>query len=287
MKFGINLPLIFRSVTREELLTWATRADQSVFSSLAAIDRLVYANPEQLLTLAAAAAVTQRIELITGVMVSPIREVSLLAKQLATLDSFANGRLTVGLGVGNKMVDFQMAQTPFNRRGKIMDEQVERMKSLWSGQAVGEDGEAVGPLPVQAGGPKLLFGGIGPAAARRVSQWGEGYIASGATPAAARQYYQQIEEAWNVAGRLGKPRFIIELYYALGPDAAERGAVAIRDYYRFRGPQAEAIAQSILPSAEALKERFRALEDAGVDEIILASTIPGNDQLERLLDVIG
>jgi alkanesulfonate monooxygenase SsuD/methylene tetrahydromethanopterin reductase-like flavin-dependent oxidoreductase (luciferase family) len=287
MDFGINLPVLIPGVTKEQLLEWAIRADQGSFSSLVTFDRLVWANHEPLMTLAAVASVTQRIELIAGVLVSPMREVSLMAKQIASLDVFADGRLTIGIGVGNKVVDFQAAAIPYNRRGKILDEQVERMKYIWSGQPVGDDGVAIGPLPVQAGGPKLLFGGSSSALAQRISRWGDGFIASASTPEATLKTYQEVKDAWNAAERVGKPRFVVAMYYALGPDAAEQGATVVSDYYAFLGPKAKYVAKGILTTPEALKEAIQMYEGIGVDEIILASTAPGNDQLDRVIDVIG
>jgi alkanesulfonate monooxygenase SsuD/methylene tetrahydromethanopterin reductase-like flavin-dependent oxidoreductase (luciferase family) len=288
MKFGICLPQAFAGITREHLLSWSIQADQSGFSSLVVVDRLCYLNYEPLMTLAAVAAVTERIELMTGVLIAPTREVHLLAKQVATLDQLSNGRLTLGVGVGNKPVDFQTTQTPFNQRGNIVDQQLQQMKRIWSGQSVTDDDQTIGPLPLQKGGPALIFGGGSPATIRRISRWGEGCIL-GDTPASALSFYQQVEADWKNVGRTGKPRFIGMAYVALGgADVSTQGADNVRDYYRFWGQTgAEAVAQTILTSPEALKKSIQAFEDIGLDELILIPAIVDVDQLSRIRDVIA
>jgi alkanesulfonate monooxygenase SsuD/methylene tetrahydromethanopterin reductase-like flavin-dependent oxidoreductase (luciferase family) len=108
-------------------LEWAKRADSSPFSSLGILDRLVYPNYEPLITLAAAAAVTERVRLMTTVLIAPLRRAGVLAKQAATED------------------DFQFAPASFHDRGRRFEEQLELMKGVWSGQPVSEEVGAVGP----------------------------------------------------------------------------------------------------------------------------------------------
>jgi alkanesulfonate monooxygenase SsuD/methylene tetrahydromethanopterin reductase-like flavin-dependent oxidoreductase (luciferase family) len=74
----------------------------------------------------------------------------------------------------------------------------------------------------------MLIGVFGPAAPRRIAQWGDGFIGAVVDPATASEVYEQAAEAWRAVGRPGKPRFVMGLYYALGQDAAERGSVYLR-----------------------------------------------------------
>src|SRR5947209_5832233 len=100
MEIGIGLPATIPGVEREQLLEWARRADARGFSSLGVIDRLVYGNLESLVTLGAAAAVTERIRLTTAILLLPFRNAAVVAKQAATVDRISDGRLVLGVAVG-------------------------------------------------------------------------------------------------------------------------------------------------------------------------------------------
>lgn len=79
---------------------WARRAEELGFSTLATIDRIVYPSYESLVTLAAAGAVTERIGLMTNILIAPVRNPVLLAKEAASVDRISSGRLTLGLAPG-------------------------------------------------------------------------------------------------------------------------------------------------------------------------------------------
>src|ERR671915_1344395 len=167
MEIGIGLPATIPGTSGSLVLDWARRADSGPFSSLGILDRLVYPNYEPLITLAAAAAVTSRVRLMTTVLIAPLRGAGVLAKQAATIDALSGGRLTLGLGVGAREDDFQFAPASFHDRGRNFEEQLELMKRVWSGQPVSDEVGAVGPPPARAGGPELLIGAYSPAAIRR------------------------------------------------------------------------------------------------------------------------
>ncbi|MBV9711162.1 MAG: LLM class flavin-dependent oxidoreductase [Ktedonobacteraceae bacterium] len=287
MQVGIGHPGTIPGVKGQLILDWARRADAGPFSSLGSLDRLVYPNYEALITLTASAAVTQRIRLITTVLIAPLHNAGLLAKQAASLDALSGGRLTLGLGVGNRADDFRAAPTSFHDRGKRFEAQLETMKRVWAGEALAEDIEPIGPPPVQAGGPPLLIGGYSPAAIQRVGRWGDGLIAGGAGPEMARQAYAIAEQTWKDAGRTGKLRFVASIYWGLGSRAAEQTANYIRHYYAFMGPGVERIAGSVPSTPEAIKGAIRAFADIGVDEVICWPCVPELDQVDRLAEVVS
>src|SRR5712692_5890349 len=100
MQIGVGLPNGVPGTDGQLVIEWARRADEGPFSSLGVLDRLVYDSYEPLLSLAAAAAVTQRVKLATTIVIGPLRNTTLLAKLAASLDALSNGRLVLGLAVG-------------------------------------------------------------------------------------------------------------------------------------------------------------------------------------------
>ena len=106
MDVGIGLPNAVRGVDRRGIVEWARRAEAAGFSSLGTIDRIVYPNYESLIALAAVAAVTERIRLVTDILIAPLRtNTALLATQAATIDNLSEGRLVLGLAVGGREGD--------------------------------------------------------------------------------------------------------------------------------------------------------------------------------------
>lgn len=288
MHIGIGLPSTIPGASAPLVLDWARRADAGAFSSLAVLDRLVYPNYEPLVTLAAAAAVTQRIRLMTTVLIAPLRNAGILAKQAATIDALSNGRLTLGVGVGGREDDFLAAPVAMKGRGRRFEQQLDAMTRIWAGRPAGEGVGPIGPQPARTGGPELLIGGGSPEAVRRVGRWGDGYISGGGgVSARVLEAYKLAEEAWKAAGRPGKPRFVAAFYYGLGPDAAERSAAYIRDYYRFLGPTAEYIAKSVASSPEAVQQTLQSCADAGVDEVVAWPCIAELDQVDRLAEAVS
>ncbi len=161
------------------------------------------------------------------------------------------------------------------------------MKRIWSGQPVSDKVGAIGPNPVQKGGPELLIGGYSPEAIKRVGRWGDGFISGGGGPDAARQGYNVAEQSWKEAGRPGKPRFVGATYYGLGQDAAEKAAQYIRHYYSFMGPMADRIAASVPSTPEAIKGALKAFADVGVDELIFWPTIADLNQVDMLAELVS
>ena len=287
MDISIGLPATIPGTRGSLVLDWAKRADSGPFSSLGIIDRLVYPNYEPLITLAAAAAVTSRVRLMSTVLIAPLRGAGVLAKQAATIDALSGGRLTLGLGVGAREDDFQAAPASFHDRARRFEEQLAIMKRVWCGQSVSNEVGPIGPPPARAGGPELLIGGYSPTPIRRVGRWGDGFISGGIPdPEQVRQMFDLAEESWRAEGREGRPRLVACLYYALGPNAA-RGGDYIRHYYSYFGPAADDMARSIPSSPETLDNLIRGFGEVGADEVVCWPTVAELEQVDRLAEVVG
>jgi alkanesulfonate monooxygenase SsuD/methylene tetrahydromethanopterin reductase-like flavin-dependent oxidoreductase (luciferase family) len=269
MNIGLGLPI----GDPEMLLTWAQRADAGPFSTLGLLDRLVYDNPEPMVALATIAGATSRIRVQTEVLLAPLREPVLLAKQSATLDRISGGRFTLGLGVGGREDDFVAVGADMHTRGRRLDEQMDIMRGVWAGTP--SPAGVVGPQPKS--GPEVLFGGFRPAALERVARWGDGFL-SAAPLEYTDQLFRAVESSWQEAGRSGKPRLVAQVNIALGPESTvEEAREAIGAYYAFGSYTAE-----ILYTPQRIRHAIGVLEDLGADEVMLYcwSTDPG--QIERL-----
>jgi hypothetical protein len=164
MKIGIGLPNVIPGTGGRRLLGWAQRAEELGFDSLGVIDRVVYDSYEPLLALAMAAAVTERIELVTNVVIAPLRNTVMLAKQAASLDRASGGRLTLGLGLGGRDDDFLACGLPTRERGRRLDAQLDELRRIW------QDTD-IGPAPARPGGPRVLLGGGARHAGRPDTRW--------------------------------------------------------------------------------------------------------------------
>jgi len=286
LKIGIGLPATMPGIEGKRILDWAKKADSGPFSSLGILDRLVYPNYEALITLAAAAGVTQRIRLMTTVLLAPLRNPALLAKQAASLDALSGGRLTLGLGIGAREDDYLAASVAYKRRGKLFDEELETLKKIWSGHPLSDTIGPIGPTPIQSGGPEILIGGYSPASIQRVGHWGNGFIAGGRDPKGTQQFFQLAEESWKAAGRPGQPRLVGCFYYALGPDAKERAGTYLRNYYTWLGPMVEMMISNLPMTIGAIKERIQAYADIGADEVIIWPCTPDLEQLDQLAQLV-
>lgn len=285
MDIGIGLPTTISGVAGTTVLEWARRADAARFSTLGTIDRVVYGNYDAVPALAAAAAVTSTIRLTTAILISPYRgNGALLAKQLASVDQLSGGRLVVGIAVGGRDDDFVATGSDFAGRGKAQDALLAEMRAVWAGEPRGTAG-AIGPAPVQPGGPPLLIGGLGAAAIRRTTTLGAGWISGGGGPAMFADAAGRVRAAWTAAGRDGAPRLVALGYYALGPDGPDAARRYLSDYYAFAGPYADQVAAGALTDPDAVRRTVGEFAEAGCDELILFPCSPDLDQVDRLAEV--
>ena len=279
MRVGIGLPNAVRGVNRAGVVQWARRAERAGFASLGTLDRLVYPNYESLIALAAAAAVTERIELVTDILIAPLRSnTALLAKQAATLDSLSGGRLTLGLGPGGRGDDFEVSGVDFARRGRIFDQQLEEMTAVWAGE------RGIGPAPRPDGRPGLLIGGRADAAYQRAARYADGWTVGGGPPDAVSQALDKLTAAWTAAGRAGRPRTMALFYFALGPDADKTASDSLGHYYAFLGDYAQQVVASAAKDTDTVRQYLAGFEAAGTDDVICFPASADLSQVDRLAE---
>ncbi len=286
MDIGIGLPNTVPGVDGRRLVDWARDAEQAGFSTLGTIGRLVYPNYEEIVALSAAAAVTSRIRLTTGVLLAPLyANTALFAKQAASLDRLSGGRLVLGLGLGGRDDDYTASALPTDGKGRRLDQQLAEMKRIWSGEHYGYAG-AIGPEPVRRGGPELILGGNAAATFRRVALLGDGWIMGGGTPDMFAQAAAQVDQAWAEAGRPGRPRKLSLAYFALGPEARDHADSYLLQYYNWLGDIARQIAAGAAVSAEMAAGYAAAFESAGCDELIFVPATASPDQITLLAGAV-
>src|SRR3954454_11084534 len=278
MDIGIGLPNTVIGVDKRGIVDWAKSAEEAGFSTLGTIDRIAYPNYDSLISLAVAAAVTDKIRLTTDILLAPVRPPALLAKEAATIDNLSGGRLVLGIAVGGREDDYELAGADFHARGKLFDRQLEEMARLWT------RGGDFGPPPANGERPSLLIGGSAGVGYRRAAKYADGWTMGGGTPDMLKEASAKLEQAWEAEGRDGKPRKVALFYFALGDGAEEAARKSLGNYYAFLGDYVEQIVGSAATDADTLKSYFEGFEAAGADEVICFPASADPKQLERLAD---
>jgi alkanesulfonate monooxygenase SsuD/methylene tetrahydromethanopterin reductase-like flavin-dependent oxidoreductase (luciferase family) len=278
MQLGVGLPNGVPGCGPDLLVEWARAADEGPFASLGVLDRVVYDTIEPLVALSAAAAVTERIELVTSILIAPLRETSTMAKQVVSLHALAPGRLTIGASIGARGDDYERSEFGKAGRGDRLTQQLAQIRSIL------DEGQVT--APGAPGTPPLLVGGGAGPSFSRVAQLADGWIHGGSPPRVFAREVEEVRAAWADAGRVGQPQIRSMAYYALG-DAAGAGREYLLDYYAFTGAFAPRIADMLLTSALDIREYAQAYEDAGCDQLLLFPTVPELDQLHALAGVFG
>lgn len=162
--------------------------------------------PDMWTSCAAMAAVTTRLRFVCGVYVLPLRDPFEVAKQAATLSTLSRGRFVLGSGVGWMKEEFEIYGVDFRSRGRRMNEMIEVMQGLWTGEYFEYHGEFFDFAPVVVS-PKpshpipLYFGGTASVALRRAARVGDGWIGAGNTPEEVPVVLAELERMRTEAGR--------------------------------------------------------------------------------------
>lgn len=227
MRFGVQL--MYERLSEPEFLVGAGKLVEELgFDSLWLADHVVVPSgyssvypynragrvpverfPDPVVSLGVLAGVTRRVELGTAVLVLPQRNPILLAKQAATLDCVADGRLRLGVGVGWLEEEFNALGAVFKGRGARTDEYIDAMRALWTQDTPRYDGKSVSldgtfqlvPRPARPGGVAVIVGGHSPAAAKRAARRGDGFFPFTIDPEALAPLYETFRKEATNLGR--------------------------------------------------------------------------------------
>ena len=129
---------------------------------------------ESITTLGFLSSITESVQLGSSVLLVPLREPLVLAKQIATLDSLSNGRVMIGVGIGWNKKEFDLLGYDFKNRSKTVAENINIMRKMWAGDYA-KQGYSCEPMPVSDNGPPILIGGQSDGALKRVASIGDGW----------------------------------------------------------------------------------------------------------------
>jgi probable F420-dependent oxidoreductase len=205
------------------------------------------------------AANTSRIRLATGICLVPQRQPVYTARLVADLDYLSGGRFDFGVGIGWLAEEFDALGMSFDARAKRCTEYIDAMRALWTQSEPSFQGETVhirrchfNPKPVQAGGPRVLFGGESEPALKRVVSHGNGWYGFNLDPAGVRLKLTHLDELLREAGRRRD-----ELHIAIGPSSKPVNAETVPAY-----------------------------RDCGIDQLVVALMAGNADSLRRRIDAI-
>jgi len=290
MKIGLCMPYMERDYDRKAILSWCRRIDQGPFSSISCGERITGYTFEMRILLAAAAAVTERVRIVPSLYVLPMHSAVWAAKEIATLDQLSDGRVDVVVGVGGREQDYRAVGANFGKRHQRMDEQVAEMHRIWQGEEAFPGSGEVGPRPIQAGGPALFAGAMGPKAIGRASRWAKGLygFAMNGEVSLTQYFKESAETAWHDARRAEKPYFIGGFWYSLADDSQARLTQYVFNYLKvFGDKQAETTAATMTRYNEAnIVEALQGMRDLGVDELFLVPATADLAEVERIESVL-
>lgn len=290
-----NLGLSFISpapqVTADFFLQLARKTEEVGLHSLWVNDRLVYDNFEPLAALAAAAATTTAIKLGTSVLLLPYRRPVLLAKTLATIDLVSRGRLTLGVGVGNRNADYNALGVPFEHRGSRALESIQLMRRLWQEDNVTFTGKffqvrevSLGPKPFNKRQIPIWMGGNVDAVLKRIGRFADGYICSTSAMPNFPALWQKIVKYAEAAGRDPGTIERAGLNFLVIDDDVDRAVAACAAFFErdYGKVPAKIGTQMIVGPAPVCAERIAKAFEQDIHTLILGLIVPDLKQIDLL-----
>lgn len=205
MKYGVVFPQTEFGNDRSAIKDYAQTAEGLGYDYFLVYDHVLGAHPdrepkltgpytnahpfhEPMVFFGYLAAITEQMELVTGILILPQRQTALVAKQTAEVDVLSGGRLRLGIGIGWNYVEYDALGENFHDRGRRVEEQIEVLQKLWTQPLVTHktdqhviDNAGISPMPIQSSIP-IWFGGWADVVLKRAARLGEGWMPAGRPP---------------------------------------------------------------------------------------------------------
>jgi probable F420-dependent oxidoreductase len=263
--------------------TAARRAEELGYGLVSSGEHVFFHGPtsNSFLTLAAAAAVTERVRLVSTLTLLPLYPMALVAKMTATLDQLSGGRFELGVGVGGEYPpEFAASGVPVAGRGGRADEALAVLLPLLSGDRVTAHGEfgtlddlRLDPPPVQRPHPPVWVGGRQPAAQRRAARFGDVWMPYMVSPSSFGRSLTAVREFAAEAGRLPESvRGALFIWGSVDPDPARARDEAVGAVSRLYQQDFEPLADRYLlhGDPDMLVARLAEYTAAGADTVIFS-----------------
>jgi probable F420-dependent oxidoreductase len=329
MKFGVMLPHTNKIASTDAIIRTAETAEECGFHALSVHDHIVFNGYwivsgtrgidapgddrdlfEAMETMTFAAARTSKIRLVASVIVLPIREPVLFAKQAATLDVLSNGRLTLGFGVGPPLTPGDHETTKlgnhrsnagkeydavgiYGNRGPRTDEYIEAVLEIWQNESASYKGKytsfediEVFPKPLQKPHPPIFIGGRSEFAIQRTVKYGQGWNPSQPSAPQMVEGIARIQKLCREAGREPIEEFGVNIPSVIAATDAEADAIARPTVGPMFPGETEYQERTIVGSPETFIKRVQEFKNAGVNYVELKPLYPSMDQFMDQLRLI-
>ncbi len=287
MKIGLALQNFGNLASPENLKASVLLAEKLGFESAWTTDHLLipFEQPgeygtifETLSTLAFLSGLTSKIKLGTSILVMPLRNPIVVAKQIATIDVFSNGRLILEVGCGWLAKEFHYLNADFPRRFQILDEEIALIKSIWAQEILTYDSEffhidkaLANPKPIQKPSVPIYLGGNSRLSAKRAALYGDGWQPVGLSPdkiADGAEYIEKLRGSRYVEISARNP-------VKVGGKKVEYGGASSKGMYVLQGDDDQVL------------EEIREFEKAGVEHLVLYPLASSGDELFSMIQEIG
>ena len=285
-----------------KLLDYGVRMEELGFESIWVWDHILLGvDPhfpiiDALTLLTAVAARTEKIKLGTGILVLPLRNPLVLAKQLSSMDLISKGRLVLGMASGWYKREFEAVGIDFHKRGKIMDQNLEILQRLWTEDMV--TGEfpphnmrqsVMFPKPFQKPRPPILIGGYVDPVLKRAALGGDGWLTYFYTPESFTEDWAKVR-AFAEEG--GKDPDTLQSTNQLPIIVGERDKVEadmnewLNTEWDFASWSKSTPDSAIIGTVDECVEQLQAHVDTGIDRIIFVPYRYQDDQVELIANEI-